>query len=34
VFSFDLPAGIGTAGPLRIRGRDNNGNLIDAEVRP
>ena len=34
VFSFDLPAGIGAAGPLRIRGRDNNGNLIDAEVRP
>ncbi|WP_341650167.1 thiosulfate oxidation carrier protein SoxY [Thauera humireducens] len=34
VFSFDLPAGIGTAGLLRIRGRDNNGNLIDAEVRP
>ena len=34
VFSFDLPAGIGASGPLHIRGRDNNGNLIDTRVEP
>lgn len=30
VFTLDLPAG--TAGPLRISGRDNNGNRIAAEL--
>ncbi len=34
VFTLDLPAGTAGDGPLRISGRDNNGNRIDAQVRP
>ncbi|ATE62499.1 quinoprotein dehydrogenase-associated SoxYZ-like carrier [Thauera sinica] len=33
VFTLDLRPGAADAGPLRISGRDNNGNRIDAQVQ-
>ena len=32
LFTIDIPPGILDTGPLKINGRDNNGNRIDAEV--
>ena len=32
IFTLDIPAGALGPGPIRISGRDNNGNLIEAEA--
>jgi len=34
VFTFDLPAGTETAGPLVLSGVDNNGNKIASTIKP
>ena len=34
LFTVDVPAGVIDQRPLRIAGRDNNGNPIQAEVAP
>ncbi|TCT19768.1 quinoprotein dehydrogenase-associated SoxYZ-like carrier [Thiobaca trueperi] len=34
VFTLDIPPGLSVDSPLRIAGRDNNGNLIHAETMP
>lgn len=34
VFTIDLNKGAAGAGPLHVTGRDNNGNRIDARVKP
>jgi sulfur-oxidizing protein SoxY len=34
IFTLDIPAGAIGEGPVQVSGRDNNGNLIAAEINP